>query len=201
MKEKYAKAISLVFHPLLIPTIGFLVLMNSGFYFSVISTEAKIIVFIVVFLSTFLTPLISLILMNLSSRFQLSMDKSTDRVVPLLFSAIFYYVGYFFLGRLSVYPVYRIFLIASILIIIVLMLISMRWKISAHMAGIGGLVGALIALSLRLEINNSGLIAVLVGIAGLIGSSRLILGKHNSLQIYAGFFVGFAVNFLILVLI
>ncbi len=201
MKEKYAKAISLVFHPLLIPTIGFLVLMNSGFYFSLISTEAKIIVFIVVFLSTFLTPLISLILMNISSRFQLSMDKSTDRVVPLLFSAIFYYVGYFFLGRFSIYPVYRIFLIASIFIIIVLMLISMKWKISAHMAGIGGLLGALIALSLRLEINNSSLIAVLVGIAGLVGTSRMVLGKHNSLQIYAGFFLGFAVNFVILALI
>ena len=201
MKEQYAKVISLVFHPLLIPTIGFLVLMNSGFYFSLISAEAKIIVFIVVFLSTFLTPLISLILMNISSRFQLSMDKSTDRVVPLLFSAIFYYVGYFFLGRFSVYPVYRIFLIASIFIIIVLMLISMKWKISAHMAGIGGLLGALIALSLRLEINNSSLIAVLVGIAGLVGTSRMILGKHNSLQIYAGFFLGFAVNFVILALI
>lgn len=129
------------------------------------------------------------------------MDKSTDRVLPLMFSAIYYYVGYYLLGRLPIFPVYKIFLISTILVIILLMIISLRWKISNHMASIGGLTGALIALSLRLEINTSYILALVFLFAGLIGTARMILKKHNPLQIYAGYALGFLVMFFILMFI
>lgn len=198
IKQMIARGISLVFHPLLIPTLAFLLLMNSGFYFAMLSFNVKKIMLSVIFLSTFLLPLITIGLMSLNTRFKPDLDKSPDRVVPMLFTAIFYYIGYYTLGRMHVYPVYRVFLISSILIIVILMLVSVRWKISAHMAGIGGLIGAIIALSLRLGLNSSLLLAILIGIAGLIGSSRLILGKHTPIQIYTGFLSGFGVNYLII---
>jgi membrane-associated phospholipid phosphatase len=81
------------------------------------------------------------------------------------------------------------------------MIISLRWKISNHMASIGGLTGALIALSLRLEINTSYILALVFLFAGLIGTARLILKKHNPLQIYAGYALGFFVMFFILMFI
>lgn len=197
-KHQIAKIISLLFHPLLIPTLGFLLLMNSGFYFSLLSLPAKNFVLLVVFLSTFLLPVVSIGLLSINPRFDRSMDKNTDRIVPMLLSAAFYLMGYYYLGRIPIYPVYRIFLISSVLTIILLLLITLRWKISAHMAGIGGLIGVMIALSFRLGINSSVLLSCLIVVAGLVGSSRLLLGKHTSLQIYSGFFLGFAVNYLIL---
>ncbi len=200
-KQQVAQAISILFHPLIIPTLGFLLLMNSEFYFALLTFDAKKFILLVIFLSTFLLPLITLWLMILNSRMKLDLNKSTDRVLPLLATAVYYYLGYYFLGRIPVYPVYRIFMISSILIIVILILISLRWKISAHMAGIGGLIGAVIALSLRLGINTSVTLGMLIIIAGLVGTARLVLGKHNPLQIYAGFFLGFLVNYLILVLI
>lgn len=192
-----AKVISTLFNPLLIPTIGIMLLMNSGFYFSSITVGLKFVIFVIVLLSTCITPLVSLLLMTRNEHFSLNMDKNTDRVLPLLFAAVFYYVGYYFLGRIQIFSVYRIFIISSIFIIVLLMIISIRWKISAHMAGIGGLVGILIALSINYGINHSILIALLVGAAGLIGTSRLILEKHSLLQIYAGFLLGFSINLLI----
>ncbi|MCW0483512.1 phosphatase PAP2 family protein [Gaoshiqia sediminis] len=198
IKHQIARTISLLFHPLLIPTLGFLLLMNSSFYFALLTFQAKKYVLLVVFLSTFLLPLVSIGILTMNPRFDRSMDKNTDRIVPMLFSAIFYYMGYYYLGRIPIYPVYRVFLISSVLTIIILLIITLRWKISAHMAGIGGLIGAIIALSLRLGINSSLLLAGLIGVAGLVGSSRLLLGKHNPLQIYVGFFLGFAVNYLVL---
>lgn len=200
-KQFIAYGISVIFHPLIIPTLAFLMLMNSGFYFALLSFDAKKIMLLVVFLSTFLLPLISIGLMSLNSRFKPDLDKGPDRVLPMLSTAIFYYVGYYALGRMQIYPVYRVFLISSILIIVILMLVSIRWKISAHMAGIGGLIGAIIALSLRLGLNSSLLLAILIGIAGLIGSSRLALRKHTPLQIYAGFLAGFFTNYLIIIYI
>ncbi|WP_430973120.1 phosphatase PAP2 family protein [Sunxiuqinia rutila] len=199
INQRIAQLLSLLFHPLLIPTYGFLLLMNSDFYFAMLSFEAKKLLLLIIFMSTFLLPLISLGILSFNKRFNLKMDKSTDRVIPLLFTAVYFYMGYFYLGKLQVYPIYRIFMLSTILIIILLLLISMKWKISAHMAGIGGLIGAVLALSFRLGMNSSFLLIGLISMAGLIGSSRLLLNKHNPIQIYAGFFLGFAINYLVII--
>lgn len=201
IKQGIARGVSAIFHPLIIPTLAFLLFMNTGFYFSALSFDVKRLMLLVVFLCTFLLPLISMGLMNLNTRFKPDLERSPDRVVPMLSAAVFYYVGYYVLGQMNVFPVYRIFMISSVLIIILLMLVSIRWKISAHMAAIGGLIGALIALSLRLGLNSSLILAGLIGIAGLIGSSRLILEKHTAMQVYAGFLIGFSTNFLIIIYI
>ncbi|MFV0375822.1 MAG: phosphatase PAP2 family protein [Mangrovibacterium sp.] len=196
--QKIAKAISLLFHPLLMPTIGILLLMNTGFYFALISFEAKKYILLIVFTSTCLLPLISIGILLLFTRFKLDLDKHGDRILPFMSTALFYYLGYYLLGRLPIFPIYRILLIGSIFTIALLMFISVRWKISAHLAGIGGLIGAMLALSLRLSINSSDLLAGLIIIAGLLGSSRILLGKHSPLQVYAGFTMGFIVNYLLI---
>nr|MBD3620956.1 phosphatase PAP2 family protein [Sunxiuqinia sp.] len=199
IKQGIAQTFSVIFHPLLIPTYGFLLLMNSGFYFSMITFDAKKLLLLIVFMSTFLLPVLSLGLLSFNKHFNMKMEKSTDRVIPLLFTAVYYYLGYFYLGRLQVYPIYRIFLLATILIIILLLLVSMKWKISNHMAGIGGLIGAILALSFRLGLNSSLLLIGLIIGAGAVGTSRLVLKKHDPLQIYAGFMLGFAVNYLVII--
>ena len=196
-----AKGISIIFHPLLIPSIGFLLLFYSGFYFSMMNWEVKRFVLLIVFFTTCILPLLTIAFLSMNERFSSEMEKSTDRVLPLMFSAIYYYIGYYLLGRLPIFPVYKVFLISTILVIILLMVVSLRWKISNQMASIGGLTGALIALSLRLQINTSYILALVFLIAGLVGTSRLILKKHNPLQIYAGYALGFLVMFLILMFI
>jgi len=198
MIQKLAKAASFLFHPLLMPTFGFLLLMNTGFYFALISYEAKKFILLIVIMSTFLLPLISMSFMLFSPRFKINLDKSSDRVLPLLSTAVFYYLGYYFLGKVPIYPVYRIVLISSVLTIAILLIVSIKWKISAHLAGIGGLIGAFLALSLRMNFNSSLLLASLIFVAGIVGTARIVLEKHTPIQVYAGFFLGFAVNYLIM---
>ena len=196
-----AKGISIIFHPLLIPSMGFLLLFYSGFYFSMMNWEVKKFILLIVFFTTCLLPLLTVVLLSMNARFNLAMDKNTDRVLPLMFSAVYYYIGYYLLGRLPIFPIYKVFLISTILVIVLMMIISLRWKISNHMAAIGGLTGTLIALSLRLQINTSQILIFVFLIAGLVGTSRLILEKHNPSQIYAGYALGFMVLFLILMFI
>ncbi|MDX9883093.1 MAG: hypothetical protein RBS73_13605 [Prolixibacteraceae bacterium] len=197
----FAKGVSIVFHPLLIPTIGFLLLFSSGFYFSMMEWGIKKFVLLIVFFSTCILPLLTIILLSMNERFDRAMEKSTDRVLPLMFSAVYYYIGYYLLGRLPIFPVYKVFLIATVLIVILLMVVSLRWKISNHTASIGGLAGALLALSLRLQINTSFILALVFLVGGLVGTSRLILKKHTPLQVYAGYALGFFVMFLIIMFI
>jgi len=201
MMEKLAKALSYVFHPLLVPTIGFLLLLNSGFYFTMISNDAKRFIILIVFLSTFVLPLICISLILVMSRFKLDLDKSTDRIFPMLTTAGSYYMGYHFLGKLPLFPIYRLILLSAILTLAILLFVSAKWKISAHLAAVGGLVGAFLAISIRMHTNSSFLLGSLILIAGLVGTARIILGKHTPLQVYAGFLAGFSVNYLIIQLL
>lgn len=193
MSEKLAKLVSIVFHPVLIPTLGLVLLLNSGFYFSMLSWEAKRFVLLVVFFTTCILPLLSVAIMALNAKFDISMPTSRDRILPLLSSSIFYYLGFMLLSKVRAFHELRLFMIASVLVIIVMLVISFRWKISNHMAAIGGLAGTLFALSFRIGANPVYSILIVVLISGLIGTARLILGKHSLAQIIAGYGLGFLV--------
>jgi len=191
-----AKVTSIIFHPLLIPTLGILLLFNSGFYFSLLPWNVMKFVLLIVFMSTGLLPALSIGILSLNPRFDRKMEKSTDRVLPILLTSVFYYMGYLILKKLPIFPIYNFLLVASILVQIALLIISMRWKISAHAAAIGGLVGGFFALSFRLQANPVWILSILILIAGMVGSARLILGKHSGSQVYAGFLLGLLIMLL-----
>jgi len=188
-----ARIMSAVFHPLLIPTIGFVLLFNSGFYFSILPWSVVKFILLTVFLSTCVLPAISILILSLNPRFDIRMEKNTDRIMPLILSSAFYYVGYMILQKLPVYPIYKFFLIASILVQITLLFVTIRWKISAHAAAIGGLLGGFLMLSFRLQENPVWILSSLFLAAGIVGTARLILGKHTVSQVSAGFLLGFTI--------
>ena len=188
-----AHIMSAFFHPLLIPTIGFILLFNSGFYFSILPWSVVKFILLTVFLSTCVLPAISILILSLNPRFDIRMEKNTDRIMPLILSSAFYYVGYMILQKLPVYPIYKFFLIASILVQITLLFVTIRWKISAHAAAIGGLLGGFLMLSFRLQENPVWILSSLILAAGIVGTARLILGKHTVSQVSAGFLLGFTI--------
>jgi membrane-associated phospholipid phosphatase len=198
MSEKIARVISFVFHPVLVPTLGLVLLLNSGFYFSMLSWEAKRFVVFVVFFTSCILPLLSVAIMALNPKFKIAMPEGRDRVVPLLVSSVFYYLGFVLLSKVSAVPDFKLFMLATVMVIIVLLLISFKWKISNHMAAIGGLAGTIFALSFRSGVNPVYSILIIVLVSGLVGTARLILEKHNIWQILAGYGLGFLVLYLVL---
>jgi membrane-associated phospholipid phosphatase len=196
-----ARLTSIIFHPLLIPTLGFLLLFNSDFYFSILPWNVKRYMLLVVFMSTCVLPAISILILSLNPKFDRNMEKNTDRVLSLIITSVSYYLGYLLLKRLPVFPVYNVLLIGAVLVQIALLPISMRWKISIHSAAIGGLVGGILGLSFRLQENPAHLLSILILTAGLVGTSRLILQKHTESQIYAGFLTGFLILTLVITFI
>ena len=198
MPEKFAKVISIIFHPVLIPTLGLFLIFNAGFYFSMLSWDAKRFILLVVFFTTGILPLLTVAILALNPKFDVSLENSRDRIIPLLFSSIFYYLGYIFMNKISTFPVIKIFLIASVLVIIILLMISFKWKISNHMAAIGGFTGTLLALSFKTGINPLWAIILAIFISGLGGTARLVLNKHDLWQIIAGYFLGFSILYLVI---
>ena len=201
LSQTLSRITSFLFHPLLIPTWGFLLLSNSGFYFALLPWSVKKFMLLVVFLFTCLLPALSIWLLSLNHKFDLKMEKSTDRIIPMLISSIFYYLGYLVLERMPLFPLFNLLLIASVLVQIALILVSFKWKISAHSAAIGGLIGGFIAMSFRLQENPVLIITFLILVAGMVGTSRLILLKHTRSEVYAGFSLGFVILDLIVMYI
>lgn len=201
MSEKIAKIISIIFHPVLVPTLGIFLMLNSGFYFSLLSWEAKRFILLVVLFSTGIMPMLTIAVLALNPKFDINMPNSRDRIIPLLFSSVFYYLGYILLDKMKAFPIFKVFMIASVLVITVLLLVSFMWKISSHMAALGAFAGTFFALSFRSGVNPVGPIVLIVLVSGIVGSARLILHKHSLWQIAAGFLTGFLILYLIIYLI
>jgi len=190
--KKAAKIISTIFHPLIMPIIGLLIVFNTDSYINyAVPQELKQAVIILVGASTFLIPLlISLLLLNRKLINSLEMETQKERVIPYSITIAFYLSTLYMLKQAPIPVIILNFLVGATLSIIVAFIINIRWKISAHMIGIGGLIGALLCLSILLEIYITPFFILSLLVAGLIGSARLILKAHTPSQVYVGFAVG-----------
>ncbi len=186
-----SQIISYIFHPLIIPTIGIFIIFNSGTYISNLVPEAKQLIYILVFISTFLFPVLMIpFLLWQKIINSIYVETSKERVIPMLLTLVFYYFGYYIIGSNNISGIIRAFFLASIISLTVTFFINIKWKISTHMIGLGGLVGLVIGISLRLNINLIVYLILLIFISGIVGAARLKLNSHNIIQISAGFYIG-----------
>lgn len=199
MQKFISKTFSILFHPLLLPTLGVLILFNSGSYIDFLPFNAKKIVLLIVFVSTFVLPLTFVpfyLFQNIIST--IHMDSHKERLIPFFMSFCLYLFCYYLLYRIGSPEIINRLILAGATSILALFLISIKWKISAHMTGLGGLTGALIALSFLLKVNLQYYIIGSVLISGLVAFSRLSLQAHSPKQIYVGWFVGLFVSFIVI---
>ena len=74
----------------------------------------------------------------------------------------------------------------------------MKWKLSEHMAGMGGIIGGLVSFSALFSYNPVVWLCLFILIAGILGSARIVLGHHTLGEVLSGFVVGLVCSFLIL---
>lgn len=194
MQKLMAKIISVILHPMFMPVYGMLILFNSGTFLSYLSGPVKRIVLIIIIVNTIILPL-SFVPFYLTQKVikSIHMDTSRERIIPLTMNSIFYYLGFYLLNRLQVPDLIKMYLLASFSVVVVTLLVSLKWKISIHMIGIGGLTGAIVSISWHLGVDMKAIWMGLILCSGLIGFARLALNKHTPAQVYAGFFTGLLV--------
>jgi membrane-associated phospholipid phosphatase len=192
-----AQIISYLFHPLFFPTIGLYLLLHSGTYLDSMNDEAKNFLYIIIGFSTCFLPLLSLPIFIYRRLIKnIEMENRTERVLPLTFVVAFYFLGYYLLNRLPLPQIITTYIASVTAIAAITLLITVWWKISFHTIGAGGLLGALLALSLKLETSLQMYIVIVLLIAGLVSTARLMLNAHTPLQIFTGFVTGFSFAFL-----
>lgn len=187
-----ARLISGIFHPLVMPTMGLLVLFLSGLDFTFFTWEQKRAVFLIVLLSTFIIPLSFMpFFMLRKAGFQIEMHSKRDRILPFFLTTLTYFFAWYFLRRIGVPVLLANYIFASAVAVFFSALITLFWKISIHMIGIGGITGLLFFISHYFFADVSSLSMFGFLLAGIIGSCRLLLNAHSLSQIFAGYFLGF----------
>ena len=200
MEERIARIISIIFHPLLIPSYIIAILINLNVFFALVVPDyAKWRIIALVFISSAAFPVLLLYSMYRFRLIQsLLMDKREERLYPYAATSIFFFTAYYLVWQLNLSPVYYYCLLGASLLAVLTLIINLGWKISAHTVSMGAVMGAFVGLHTVLQIDLLWLIGLTVLASGLVGYARLRVGKHTQAQIYSGYIIGFMVMYLLL---
>ena len=191
-----ARLLSSVFQPLFMPTFGVLLLfVYTTFGKEYLKQFWQIVTPSVVF-SFALPAILIYILYRLKVVSDLSLTIRKERFYPYIITLVSYSAMILFYSRMGMPRWFMMLIIAMVLIMGIAILITLLWKISAHMIGIGGLIGGAMSISYFVEQSNPYFMFMgLFLLAGLVGASRLILKRHTLPQVIAGFLLGSVVSF------
>jgi len=194
--KRIHQVISLVFQPLLIPTFAMLLLMNMD-VFILLPLRWQLKAIVGTFIFTGLLPALPIwLLMKRGEVNDLFISKREERTMPYLFSFMAYVFWALFMWRTLQFPMFIVAMgMGSAVSIFIIILINLRWKISAHAAGMGGLCGSVFGVCYRTAINPVWFLAIILLISALVAFSRLELKAHTPGQVLAGFVVGFIMVF------
>jgi membrane-associated phospholipid phosphatase len=186
-----ARVLSMVFTPFYLPIIGLVVLFFFS-YLSMFPWSYKFHVLLMTYLFTILMPTV---LIHLYRRYQgwnlIELGRRERRMVPYVISILCYFTCIYVMERLHMPHFMGSIIIAALLVQIVCAITNIWWKISTHTAAIGGVGGALFAFAEYLGFNPVWWLCLVFLVAGLLGTSRMILRQHNLAQVVTGFWVGF----------
>lgn len=159
--------------------------------------ELFIQIFLRVFLFTLLMPLVSvMIMMRIGKVSTIFMEDQRERSWPMLMASVIYLFTYYFLLPVPPVPSFiSLFILGAVIAMVPALLVTLKWKISLHMIGIGGLCGGLTILYYHTQEGNPIWLAAVFVLAGVLGTARLLLNAHTPLQLFAGFLLGFGTEF------
>lgn len=202
MNRPIAQFLSAAFHPLLLPTYLFYVVcyqLPGIVQHPVLPERWRLLGVVVLF--TFVLPVAgtALLLWLGVVKGNLELRERQQRPLPLLLAmGSFGVAAVLFSSTLqAVDALLRHMMTGMTLAILLTLLVSLRWKISAHGMGVGGAVGLLVVLAR----SNPGTMAIWwwlaasVVVAGAVLHARLVLDAHTPAQVQAGFALGVVLVF------
>lgn len=211
MLKTAAQFISILFHPLLIPTYMLVLLMIVNPYlFGVhdISEQNSMLLIIHTIMNTLVIPAFAILVMKLLGLIKtFEMQDKSERTGPYIIAGIFYlWLFRNFLDNTNVPLAFTSFLLGATIALFLAFLLNIFTKISAHAVGMGGLLAMVIITMFQfsydtfnlnlwfgtIQMNMITVLLITILSAGMVGSARLILKAHIPSDLYGGYLIGFA---------
>tara|TARA_Y100000588_G_scaffold275462_1_gene291721 strand:- start:118 stop:726 length:609 start_codon:yes stop_codon:yes gene_type:complete len=193
------KIISTIFHPVFMPTILFYLTLTFVPNIALSAESDLNFIYLTLLLTTIILPIVTvffLIKLRVLSSLEMSIRK--ERPIPLFITTIWMGLGYYILQENDhLHQILKGELLGTIIIILFASAVSKYWKISLHMLGIGGVVGALLMLWLIYSTALLTIIIASVSLALILGFARLKEKAHTHKEIYVGFLSGAFIQIII----
>ena len=188
---KFYKFISVMLHPIVIPTLG--VILYFMFIQNSFNSTQKFGVLGLIFASTYIIPLLLLILFK---RFKLiksfNAESIKERKIPIaVMIVLFYLLGNTLYGIPNLMDLGVLFYATTLGLVIIYILFAFKLKTSLHLMSLGVTTGFFYLLQ---NVYNQNLILVIIAaliLSGILGSARLNLKAHTPKEVYLGFILGF----------
>lgn len=187
-----AKILSFLFSPLILPTYAFLLIyVTNPLLFTSYDSGELTKIFLTVFINTFLFPVIALLLIwRLGFVKSIHMESQQERMVPYITSGAMYIWTYVVFRKSGLPEMLSIVILGATITLFACFLITIFRKVSIHTAGMACLFILTFALCLLSQTDYSMLLIATAMVAGLVGSSRLLLGAHTINEVSLGYFIG-----------
>ncbi|MFK7901144.1 MAG: hypothetical protein AB8B61_10355 [Cyclobacteriaceae bacterium] len=195
--KKLAFVLSVLFHPLLVPSMVFCTLLYYHSFELVSIQKETLLAWLVG--STFLLPaLLILLLYSLNFIPSIQMNVKEERKIPMLLTIGVYAVTTCLLSHfIGKYHILTIAMFTIALSVVFVFMITCYWKISAHATGIAGWLGVCLYLFIKNDFSHpyTFLLLLVLLINVLVLTSRKILHAHTYAQLAAGFLLGLSISF------
>jgi len=188
-----ARFLSIALHPVFMPTLTVWLLFRLDPHLTYfLKPEGQWIALAMVAVMTAAFPITSM-LMLLRARVigSLEMERREERIAPFGLTLIYFGMAWYLLQRTPLHPAVPAMMAGAFLALFLTALITLRWKISAHMVGVGGLIGALGALYYLHGTDVLVPLSMAIVAAGALGTARLIGSDHTQGQVLGGAVLGF----------
>ncbi len=192
----FYKTVSLVFQPLLMPTYAMILLMNMDIFMPMPAIWRWVAIIGTLIFTGILPALPIWLMMKRGEIKDMFISRKEERTMPYLFSFMAYVFWALFMWRTLQFPTFIVAMgMGAALSIFIVVFINLKWKISAHLVGLGGFCGSIFGVCFRTAINPVWLFGIIFGISALVALSRIELKAHTPSQTLAGFLIGFMLVF------
>lgn len=199
MLRLFAQLVSIVLHPMLMPLYMLMLIFHTQSLFALTPVTTKWYCYLVTVLFLILMPLLSIPILRFFHLIRhFALEDKQDRIWVLLIMILTTFLGFWLVRRIAYTDIVQRLFLIMIILQSVLSIVTLRWKISLHLTGIGGMCGMVLILGLNYFGQVQGELMLLFLLAGVLASSRLYLNRHTSSQVYVGFLFGFGMVMLLL---
>jgi membrane-associated phospholipid phosphatase len=189
----FAKIISVLFHPLLLPTYAFILVIYSNPFLFASYENSKWIFVLRVFINTFVFPVISLLLLwRLGFIKNLEMSEKEDRIIPYIVVGTLYIWSFMTFRKSDDPQMLNIILLGSCFTLFASFFTNIFSKVSIHAAGMACFTAIALIAALQSYFDLRLLFMLIILLAGLTGTARLYLKAHSMQEVINGYFIGFA---------
>jgi hypothetical protein len=185
--------ISFVFHPLFVPTyfILYLIKVIPFEFVGITDWQLQLRVFSVFWLTAFFPAFAVFLLWRLKFSESIFLRTQKDRIIPYVIVMFFYWWMYYLSRNFSDQPIVLKYFYFGIFIASALGLIVNNFiKVSLHSMGIGGLLAAVLLVGLKYPINNIISDMIILLIAGIVVSARMMVSDHTNKELTIGLGIG-----------